>query len=277
MSNEREFSRHSQGDSLSAQARDELRPPPLILGVDTASEQRSLVVMRGAETLAAHDGDKLASNSSAVLGDIDRVLQAASVSVKQIDLYAVAVGPGSFTGLRAGLATVKALALTLGKQAVGIQTLEAVAHGAMASESVLTLMPAGRGEVFWQLFKAVENGTNVEQTPPGHLAPGELIEYACGLRGSLTWAGSGVEKHRALIESAARDAGIELGEALSENTTVEASRGAARVWNLSAPTDGLARQIATLALEKIGAGLCFSAESLRAVYVRGADARINCA
>lgn len=277
MSNEREFSRHSRSVSVSAQARDELRASPLILGVDTASEKRSVVVMRGVEALATHLGDKLGSNSSTVLGDIDRVLQAASVSVKQIDIYAVAVGPGSFTGLRAGLATVKALALTLGKQAVGIQTLEAVAHGASASESVLTLMPAGRGEVFWQLFKVGENGANVELTPPGHIAPEELIEYARGLTGSLTWAGSGAQKHRALIESAARDAGIDLDGAISKDATFEASGGATRVWNLCLPTDALAKHIATLALEKIGAGLYFSAESLRAVYVRGADARINCA
>jgi tRNA threonylcarbamoyladenosine biosynthesis protein TsaB len=279
MSNEREFSRLPDNAEVSARARAESEgPPPLILGVDTASEKRSLVVTRGGDvTLATHVCERVGSNLSTVLGDIDRVLGAASVSVKEIGLFALAAGPGSFTGLRAGLATVKALALTLGKQAVGIQTLEAIAHAAMASEHVLALMPAGRGEVFSQLFQIGDDGAIVELSPPSHQTPEALIESARGVEGSLTWAGSGAEKYRALIESAARGARIHLSEATSAGSSLRAAPREARVWHLAPPIDALAKDIATLAFERRGMGLPFSAESLRAVYVRGADARVHCA
>src|ERR1051325_3675426 len=118
----------------------------LILGVETATERRSVAVLRGGRVLSLCERELRDGGGAAVLADIDRALADASVRVSDVELFAVATGPGSFTGLRAGLATLKALAVTLGKPSVGVPTLHAVAYAARPAEKVCALLPARRGE-----------------------------------------------------------------------------------------------------------------------------------
>src|SRR5919202_1006228 len=98
----------------------------LTLGVDTSTERRSVALLRGGRVLAESSSGLREGGSANLLADIDRVLASAGVRLKEVELYAAAVGPGSFTGLRSGLATVKGLALTTGRPAVGVQTLHAL-------------------------------------------------------------------------------------------------------------------------------------------------------
>jgi tRNA threonylcarbamoyladenosine biosynthesis protein TsaB len=272
MSNEKNFNLFSVVNLASV---DDLGPAnsttrPLVLGLDTATEMRSLAVCRGSEVLAVGARETIGADTSTVLGDMDRVLRTASVSLKQIDLFAVAIGPGSFTGLRVGLATVKALSMTLRKQVIGVPTLHAVAHGALPSESLLAAIPAGRGEVFAQHLGLNKEGKVIEHGPPRHLSPDELIKVAKDLGHSLTWAGNGAVKYRAHIENAARAEGISL----TEGAAIQIREGE-RVWKFSARSDILAKNIAALAAEKIGAGQPSTVEQLKAVYVRPADAKLK--
>ena len=249
-------------------------PRPLILSIDTASGARSLAVTRGAEPLSLHVCGENTSNSATVLGDIDRVLGAASVGVHEVELFALATGPGSFTGLRAGLATVKALAVTLRRPAVGVPTLHAVAHAAAPAAhggSVLALMPAGRGEVFAQHLSLGGDGTVYEHGPPAHVSPAGLVERARAIEGRLTWAGGGAEKFRALIEEAARAEGVEV----VEGGAVFAGAGGGRGWAVSVGGGALAVDIAALASARYRPGDTFRGENLKALYVRPADARIG--
>src|SRR5687767_1095270 len=113
---------------------------PLILSIETATLSGSVVVTRGDEILGVINGDANISHSNTLLGDIDKLLAQTQITLSQIDLFAVATGPGSFTGLRIGIATTKALAATLDRQTVGIPTLEAVAlSGGVSAESVALL------------------------------------------------------------------------------------------------------------------------------------------
>lgn len=248
-------------------------PRPLILSIDTASGARSLAVTRGAEPLSLHVRGQTSAASATVLGDIDRVLGAASVGVHEVELFALATGPGSFTGLRAGLATVKALALTLRRPAVGVPTLHAVAHAAAAPSggSVLALMPAGRGEVFAQHLSLGADGTIREHGPPAHVSPAELVARARAVAGRLTWAGGGAEKFRSLIEEAARAEGVEV----VEGGAVLPEEKGGRVWAVSLGGGALATDIAALASARYRPGDIFRVDNLKALYVRPADARIG--
>lgn len=259
----------SRSEGPGAEGADEGRQP-LILGLDTATDSRSVVVTRGTTILSHLSCDARATNSTSVLGDIDRVLGEASIPLRHIDLFAVAAGPGSFTGLRAGIATVKGLAMTLGKRAVGVQTLHAVGHGAKPSESLLALIPAGRGEVFAQHLSLREDGAVVEHGPPTHAAPEQLIEDAFKIGGRLKWAGSGAEKYLDLIREAARREGIPLtpGGPL-------AGEDGGRAWEVAARCAPLARSIAFLALGALRGGANTAAEELKAIYVRPADAKLK--
>src|SRR5882762_10221523 len=131
---------------------------PLILSIDTATLRGSVCLMQGERVLAYVSGDANVSHSSSLLRDIDQVLTACGITTREIELFAAAAGPGSFTGLRIGLATVKALSVTLGRPCLGVPTLRAVARAAGPSKATVALLPAGRGELFAQLFSVSFDG-----------------------------------------------------------------------------------------------------------------------
>src|SRR5215217_6543101 len=114
---------------------------PLILSVETATLSGSVALSRGEHLLAAFAGDSGVSHSNTLLNDIDKLLSEARVDLPDIDLFAVATGPGSFTGLRIGIATVKGLAATLERPCAGIPTLQAVALAAGESLRSIALLP----------------------------------------------------------------------------------------------------------------------------------------
>ena len=117
---------------------------PLILSVETATMSGSVAISRGDEILGVVTGDASISHSNTLLADVDRLLNETKIALAEIGLFAVATGPGSFTGLRIGIATIKALAATLDRPTAGIPTLEAVVlSGGVSAESV-ALLPAGR-------------------------------------------------------------------------------------------------------------------------------------
>jgi tRNA threonylcarbamoyladenosine biosynthesis protein TsaB len=209
----------------------------------------SVAIARGEQLLGVVSGDPKVSHSNTLLADIDKLLAETQISVSDLDLFAVATGPGSFTGLRIGIATIKALSATLDRPSVGIPTLEAVALSGGVSEKSVALLPAGRGEVFTQLFSvSAENGVK-PLDDPAHVPPARLLERYGHLE-SVTWCGEGAIVHRELIESWA----------------------AGKDWRIAPPDPNLATQIARLARKRT---LFDDPYTLRAIYVRPADAQLK--
>src|SRR5689334_7391909 len=93
---------------------------PLILSIETATRAGSLAITRGESVLVVRQGDASISHSTNLLEQISDALLEAGHLLREVDVLAVASGPGSFTGLRIGLATVKSFAATLGKPCLGI-------------------------------------------------------------------------------------------------------------------------------------------------------------
>ncbi|MGB8507336.1 MAG: hypothetical protein WCD76_02940, partial [Pyrinomonadaceae bacterium] len=85
---------------------------PLILSVDSATGKRSAALMRGLLLLAQVATDRSQQPSVNILRDIEGLFVEASLQIGDVDLFAVTTGPGSFTGVRAGLATMKGMAVT---------------------------------------------------------------------------------------------------------------------------------------------------------------------
>jgi tRNA threonylcarbamoyladenosine biosynthesis protein TsaB len=225
---------------------------PLILSVETATLSGSVAVSRGDQILGVVSGDAGISHSNTLLGDVDKLLAQTQITLPQIDLFAVATGPGSFTGLRIGIATVKALAATLDRPSAGIPTLEAVAlSGGVSAESV-ALLPAGRGEVFTQLFSVLRPDMVEALDEAAHIPPARLFERYGDLE-TVTWCGEGAIVNRELIESWV----------------------AGRDWKIAPQANGLAAQVATLALARFNRNEFENPFALRAIYVRPADAQLK--
>src|SRR5919199_121702 len=153
---------------------------PLILCVDTATDVRSVAVARGSRVVAKVREAAPRAQSAVLLAEIDEALRAARVSLGEVQLFAVARGPGSFTGLRAGLATTKAFASVLKRPVAAVPTLEAVALAAGESARTVALIPAGRGEVFAQSFSVGREADVVALDAPAHVSPSALVARMVG-------------------------------------------------------------------------------------------------
>ena len=112
----------------------------LTLAFDTATGTATSALVRDGDVLGERTG-----RAVEVLADADELLRAAGVVPRDLDLLAVGVGPGSFTGVRIGLAGARGLALALDLPVAGVSTLEALAAGAPGAVPVID---ARRGEIF---------------------------------------------------------------------------------------------------------------------------------
>jgi tRNA threonylcarbamoyladenosine biosynthesis protein TsaB len=225
---------------------------PLILAVETAALAGSIAIARGAQIIGGLSGDPGVSHSNTLLADLDRLLDHTGVKLSDIDLFAVAAGPGSFTGLRIGIATVKALAATLGRSCAAIPTLQSVALSGGVSAATVALLPAGRGEVFAQSFAVSNDGAVVALDEPAHIAPRKMIEKYGSLERAL-WCGEGAIAQRELIESGADG----------------------REWRVADLPENLAQYVAALALGKFRLDQLVAPDALQAIYVRPSDAELK--
>jgi tRNA threonylcarbamoyladenosine biosynthesis protein TsaB len=151
----------------------------LILAFDTATTVATSALVRDGETLAER-----VSVPARVLEDVDVLLREAGVEATRLEGIAVGMGPGSFTGLRMGLAAARALALALELPVAGVSTLDALAAGAPGA---LPVIDARRREVF-----TLVDGEPVAVRPKG-LSNSLLQGAFC--------VGDGAVRYRALLES----------------------------------------------------------------------------
>jgi tRNA threonylcarbamoyladenosine biosynthesis protein TsaB len=127
----------------------------LILALDTTTRAGSAAVLDDDRVLAERAGDSALTHGQRLPADLMRVLEAAGVALNAVELFAVAAGPGSFTGLRVGIATVQGLATAAQRRVVPVSTLDALAHILEPPPSHLAAwMDAQRGEVFATLYDA---------------------------------------------------------------------------------------------------------------------------
>jgi tRNA threonylcarbamoyladenosine biosynthesis protein TsaB len=195
----------------------------IVLGFDTATAATAVALRRGGDaTTELRDDPELGAHpghATRLLGMSAKLLTAAHVNWSEIDRIAVGVGPGTFTGLRVGIATARGLAQSLTAELVGVSSLQALAAAGLASgsrradgpsiEAVLAVIDARRGEVFAAAYGPGENGVPVALTEARALAPENLrgvIDEAEGEHGvgGREWAalGDGAIRFRAQLESA---------------------------------------------------------------------------
>jgi tRNA threonylcarbamoyladenosine biosynthesis protein TsaB len=240
---------------------------PLILALDTATRAGSVALARGADLLTLQTGDRETSHSVDLISSVDAALKSIGAKLNDVRLFAAASGPGSFTGLRIGLASLKSFAVSSGRRCVGVPTLAAIAHAAGTSAHTVALLPAGRGEVFAQLFSVDGDGVRPLDNP-AHLSPAAVLTKYSSVK-TLVWAGEGAQSYSRVIGERAETAVLRWIEPGSQ------SDSEAMGWMLAPRCDELAGSIAALAYAEYRAGRTTSPDELRAIYVRPSDAEIN--
>lgn len=163
----------------------------LILAVDTTTPNGSAALLDGERLLAETAVAAAPTHSAVLLRSIDHLLAVRGAAVRDIEAFAVAAGPGSFTGIRIGLSTVKALAFASNKPAAAVSSLRALAFKLATDGDGWTapMLDARKEEVYAALFEAsgAEAGAVV---PEGAWTPEDFLSRIPD-RGVVTFIGDG--------------------------------------------------------------------------------------
>lgn len=158
-----------------------------ILALDTATSACTVAVVDGARVLAELTLQVPRAHSTRLMPLVAQAMAESGLKKSELDAFAVGIGPGSFTGLRIGLSTVKGLAFALGKPCVPVSTLAATAYGTGAQTGlVVPVFDAKREQVYTAVYAAgdCDPATWVELRSPTILHIDELAEELGALRAS---------------------------------------------------------------------------------------------
>jgi tRNA threonylcarbamoyladenosine biosynthesis protein TsaB len=225
-------------------------PDMKILALDTATVSCSVAVVEGANLLGEVTSVTGQTHSRHLMRMVREVLELAGMTMAQLDGLAVTQGPGSFTGLRIGISTVKGLAVATGKPAMGVNCLDALATQVESDARLICpLIDARRNELYYALYRPGRGGPEKivqDQT----VSAEELLD---SLEKGCTFVGNGALRYRDVIHQRWHS---EAGFAASGNHLLRAYT------------------VARLALNQYRQGAVAPVEALKPHYIRKADARI---
>ncbi|HSI88721.1 MAG TPA: tRNA (adenosine(37)-N6)-threonylcarbamoyltransferase complex dimerization subunit type 1 TsaB, partial [Pyrinomonadaceae bacterium] len=154
----------------------------IILSIETAVAGGSLALYRNGGALAEMSGDAQISRAADLLPNIDKLLQSNNLELRDIGSIAVSLGPGSYTGIRIGIATALGLARSVDLIIKGVSHLKAIAADASTDGRVIAAVPIGREDIAWQVF---DNGSPVTEPRVGSFD--DLIAALSDLHGPATF------------------------------------------------------------------------------------------
>lgn len=231
----------------------------LVAAIDTTARTGSYALVRNGEVLAVASGDPSRPHAARLPAALVDLLTAQRLGLPDVDVFAVAAGPGSFTGLRIGIATIQGLALALNKPAVGISTLDALGQAVLpclddARTRLAAWVDAQRGEVFASLYIRHRDPSGARlELADGPLAapPGEVL---------ARWQERDLSPDVAAGDGAATYSAVLAREAPGI-TIIE-------------PLPLLAPEVARLAAARVAEGGTWHPHAIAPVYVRRPDAEI---
>jgi tRNA threonylcarbamoyladenosine biosynthesis protein TsaB len=223
-----------------------------LVALDTTARAGSVALAIDGRVIEARTGDASRTHGERLPGVILDLLTAHGLRAADVDVYAVAAGPGSFTGLRVGIASVQGLALAHSRRVVAVSALDALAHIAArdrSSSASLTgaLIDAQRGEIFGALYRAKAEVAAPLVASPGH-AIAEWEPLLAG--GGMLAVGDGAARYRDVLQDA-------LGE---------------RVRFSEPLIPPLAPAIAEMAYELAASGATIAPHAIVPMYIRRPDA-----
>ena len=221
----------------------------LVLALDTTTRTGSCALARDGHVVRELASQPGLSHAEHLPGDLMSLLAGERVALESVDVFAAATGPGSFTGMRVGIATMQGLAFAMGKPLVGVSGLDALARRAASLDTnvfVATWVDAWRGEVYAALYG---EGREIEPATVEH--PATVLDRH-RLRDRVLFIGDGAGTFELLISETLGDLAV-MADPVSPL---------------------LAGTIAQMAHDAVLAGHRPSAEEIRPLYVRRTDAEL---
>lgn len=171
-----------------------------ILGVDSSGNVASVALVQDDITVAEYSVNYKKTHSQTLLPMLDEIVKMAEINLQDIDAIAIAAGPGSFTGLRIGSATVKGLGLALDKTIVSVPTCHALAYNLCMSDSlVCPIMDARRNQVYTGIYKFEDGNMQVVKNQDA-MDICDLIEELNHIGKPVIFTGDGVPVFKKTID-----------------------------------------------------------------------------
>lgn len=228
-----------------------------VLALDTTTRAGSLALLVDGDLVEEVVGDASRTHGERLPGDVLALLGRHDLALADVDLFGLAAGPGSFTGLRIGIAAIQGLAFATRRPVVAVSALDALARRTaprIATSLLGTWMDAQRQEVFAQLWHASEPRSAASLTPVEEAtvgAPGEILtRWLRTTDGRITLVGDGARTYRA------------IGETQADRVTVQDE------------VPPLAGEIARMAAERAEAGATIGPGAIQPIYIRRPDAEL---
>ncbi len=170
----------------------------LVLALDTSTFLGTVAVVKDGVLLAELSASVRATHGETLLPHVQHVLSLSGAKLADLDLFAVGIGPGSFTGVRIGVATAKGLALANQKPLVGVTSLQSLARGLTFGEGLgVPVLDAHKGEVYCAAYARDEQGELREAVAPFHAPPEAAAQRLRGAAENqpLWLAGDGLDRY----------------------------------------------------------------------------------
>lgn len=186
-----------------------------ILSIETSGKICAVAIAKDDKIIAEKILEDENTHSIKLMPLLDKVLSNAKMKVQDIDLFACDVGPGSFTGIRIGVATIKAFLDVTGKKVVGVNSLENLAYNLDTNAMVCSLIDAKNNNVYAGFFKK-ENEIYQPVDLPQFASIEEIIEQAKFKKEKIIFIGNGSLLHKNMIESYIEKAEVVTEENLNK-------------------------------------------------------------
>jgi len=176
-----------------------------ILAIDTSTNYLTLAVMKDDKVIGRFHRKASMMHSSMLVPMIDKLLKKARLKIKDMDGFSIGIGPGSFTGLRIGVATVKGLAYSLNKPIMTVSSLDAIAQNAKRFKGIICpVLDARKNKVYACLYKS--NGETVKRISKYLLLPADELMKELDSYDKILLMGDAVEQILRVTRGPARGA-----------------------------------------------------------------------
>lgn len=163
----------------------------MIFALDSSGKSAFVCMLRQGEIIFEKELDQGLTHSETLLPLVEQALQATQTSMHEISAWALTAGPGSFTGLRIGMALVKGLALPGNVPVYPVSTLKALVYGCGLKGRVIAALDARRSEVYWAAFDC---GDTIQRCTPDQAGPvAQLEKIVQTSKDMLFFVGDGAE------------------------------------------------------------------------------------
>ena len=177
-----------------------------VLALDTSTMIQSVAAIHSdgrSEERTFHAGK---GHTASLLTSIDRVLRSLDLSPNDIDLAAVGLGPGSFTGLRIGVSAIKAFCFSTSAKPIGCSSLAVMAAGVRdAAATILTVTDARKREVYAAAWKHSEGSAPSQLVPPSTFAPTDFVDLVAELDPPFIGVGNGFLPYSEILQQGLGD------------------------------------------------------------------------